>query len=283
MPLNYDALIASEVTDSEYEYDDNDAMLYALGVGFGSDPQNADELPYVYEKQLRTVPTLATVLTAEPFLADCGWDYAQLLHGQQSLELYRPLPSAAKLVASHRVTAAYDRGPGKSAIICIATDARLKKDDTALFTLGSTLIARGDGGFGGPPGSPPAPHKLPEREPDLSSDTVIRPDQAVLYRLTGDRNPLHVDPRVARRAGFQKPILHGLCSYGIACRAVLKTICDYDFTLITGFDVRFTAPAYPGDVLTTDMWQERNIVSFRCTVKARDEVVIDNGKCTLAT
>ena len=282
MPLDYDHLIASAVTDAEYSYNDNDAMLYAMAVGFGSDPMDMRELPYVYEKNLHTVPTLATIVAAEPFLADCGWDYTQLLHGQQSLDLYRPLPPSAHIVASHRVVAAYDKGPGKAAIISVATDARLKKDDTALFSLGSTLIARGDGGFGGPPGSPPPPHRLPDRQPDLSCDIVVRPDQALLYRLCGDRNPLHVDPAVAGKAGFPQPILHGLCSYGIACRAILKTICDYDFTLIAGFDARFSAPVIPGDILTTEMWQERNVVSFQCRVKARDVVVIKNGKCTLA-
>jgi len=110
----------------------------------------------------------------------------------------------------------------------------------------------------------------------------VRPDQALLYRLNGDRNPLHADPAAAQAAGFQAPILHGLCSYGIACRAILKTICDYDFTLINGFDVRFSAPVYPGDILTTEMWQDRNVVSFRCQVKERDKVVLNNGKCTLS-
>jgi acyl dehydratase len=282
MPLDYDSLMTTAITDAEYSYTDQDAMLYAMGVGFGSDPLNEQELSYVYEKHLSTVPTLATIVASESLLADCGWDYSQMLHGQQWLELYRPLPAAAELIASHRVAAAYDKGPGRGAVICIETDARLKKDDTALFTLGSTLMARGDGGFGGPSGSPPAPHRVPVREPDLSCDLLVRPDQALIYRLSGDRNPLHVDLQVAGAAGFDKPILHGLCTYGIACRAILKTICDYDFTLITGFDARFSAPVMPGDLLTTEMWQERNVVSFRCSVKARDVIVIKNGKCTLS-
>ena len=109
-----------------------------------------------------------------------------------------------------------------------------------------------------------------------------RPDQALLFRLSGDFNPLHADPVYARRAGFDAPILHGRCTYGIACHAILKTICDYDFTLISGLDVRFSSPAYPGDVVTTEMWQDRNIVSFRCRVESRNATVIDNGKCTLA-
>jgi acyl dehydratase len=123
---------------------------------------------------------------------------------------------------------------------------------------------------------------MPKRGPDLSCDLPTRPNQALLFRLSGDRNPLHADPDTAKAAGFDAPIMHGRCTSGIACHAILKTICDYDFTLITGFDVRYSAPVYPGDIITTDMWQDRNVVSFRCRVKERDVVVINNGKCTLA-
>ena len=126
------------------------------------------------------------------------------------------------------------------------------------------------------------PHRAPKRDPDLSCDIATRQDQALLYRLTGDRNPLHADPVAATRVGFERPILHGLCTFGVACNAVLKTICDYDYTLIEGFDARFSAPVMPGEMITTDMWQDGNIVSFRCSVKERDIVVLRNGKCTLA-
>lgn len=283
MSINYESLLAIGVEDQAIGYTDNDAMLYALGVGFGSDPLDAKELPYVFETPLlKTVPTLASMLLPENFLAECGWNYSRVLHGGQRLELYRPLPPAATLLVNRRVVAAYDRGPDRGAQILVQSEARMAKDDTALFTLGSTLIARGDGGFGGPSGTGPLPHKLPKREPDLSCDIATRPDQALLFRLAGDRNPLHASPEVARDAGFKAPLLHGRCTAGVACRAILQTICDYDYTLITGFDVRFSAPVYPGDTLTTDMWQDRNIVSFRCTVKARNSVVINNGKCTLA-
>ncbi|MDH3990392.1 MAG: MaoC family dehydratase, partial [Gammaproteobacteria bacterium] len=117
---------------------------------------------------------------------------------------------------------------------------------------------------------------------DLSCDITTRPDQALLYRLTGDRNPLHADPERARAVGFERPILHGLCTFGIACKAVLQTICDYDHTLIEAFDARFSAPVLPGDTITTDMWQDGNTISFSCSVKARDVIVLRNGKCTLA-
>jgi acyl dehydratase len=162
-------------------------------------------------------------------------------------------------------------------------EGRLAKDDTALFTAGATVIARGDGGFGGPSGKGAAPHRVPRREPDLSCDTPTRSDQSLLFRLNGDRNPLHADPDTAMSAGFSIPILHGLCTYGIACRAVLQTICNYDHTLIEGFDARFSLPVLPGDTITTDMWQDGNIVSFRCSVKERDIIVLRNGKCTLRT
>jgi len=283
MTLNYEKLMELGVADVPCDYTERDSLLYALGVGFGVDPLNEKELPYVVETMGRcTVPTMATTLTPSNILENCGWNYAQVLHGEQKLELYRPLPMAAELLTTSRVASVYDRGAGRGAVIKMMMEARLKRDDTAMFTVESTLIARGDGGFGGPAGSLPAPHELPDREPDLSCDLHIRPDQALLYRLSGDRNPLHADPSIARAAGFDRPILHGLCTYGIACRAILITICDYDFTLINGFEARFSSPVYPGDVLTTDMWQDRNVVSFRCHVKSRKSVVLNNGKCMLA-
>jgi acyl dehydratase len=198
------------------------------------------------------------------------------------LQLHRPLPAAAEILVNKRVVEVFDRGPKRGAMILFEADGRLAKDDTALFTVGSTVIARGDGGFGGQPGKGPTPHRAPRREPDLSCDSPTRKDQALLFRLNGDRNPLHADPATAAAAGFPVPILHGLCTYGIACHAILKTICDYDYTLIAGFDVRFSAPVLPGDTIQTDMWQDGNIVSFRCTAKERDVIVLRNGKCTLA-
>lgn len=284
MTLNYDSLMALSAADVPCNYVASDTLLYALGVGFGADPTNELELPYVVETLGRhTLPTMATILPKIQILENCGWNYAQVLHGEQKLELYRPLPMAAELLTTSRVASVHDRGAGRGAVIRVATEARLERDDTAIFTVESTLIARGDGGFGGPGGSLTPPHKLPERAPDLSCDLSIRPDQALLFRLCGDRNPLHADPAVARAAGFERPILHGLCTYGIACRAILQTICEYDFTLINGFQARFSAPVYPGDILTTDMWQDRNIISFRCHVKSRKSVVLNNGRCLLTS
>jgi len=282
MAIDYDNLMATSETDKESAYTEEQSILYALGVGFGEDPSDQKELPYVYEKAgLKVVPTMASMLMTSDFLADCGWDYSQVLHGEQRLELYRPLPAAARLLTNRRVSAVYDRGERRGARILVEAEVRLARDDTVLFTLGSTLIARGDGGFGGEPGNGDLPHSMPKRDPDLSCDIKTRPDQALLFRLSGDRNPLHADPEVAKSVGFPGPVMHGRCTAGIACRAILRTICDYDFTLVSGFDVRFSAPVFPGDTITTEMWQDRNVISFRCRVKDRNSVVINNGKCTL--
>ena len=284
MALNYKQLIATEQLDIEHSYGDTEAMLYAQSIGFGRDPLDVKELNYVYEQgtPLHTVPTLASAIVPDMFPPDLGWDYSQVLHAEQRLQLYRPLPAAADLLLNKRVVDVFDRGPRHGAIFLFEVEGRLAKNDTALFTLGATVVARGDGGFGGPSGTGPKPYRVPRRDPDLSCDTPTRIDQALLFRLNGDRNPLHADPQVAAGAGFDVPILHGLCTYGIACRAILQTICDYDYTLIEGFDARFSAPVLPGDTITTDMWQDGNVVSFQCAVKERNAVVLRNGKCTLA-
>ncbi|HNP64786.1 MAG TPA: MaoC/PaaZ C-terminal domain-containing protein [Woeseiaceae bacterium] len=285
MPLDYDKLMATKVADLPLSYNDSEAILYALSVGMGRNPVDLKELPYVYEQGpvFKTMPTLASVLVPDMFPPGLGWDFGQVLHSEQRMTLYRPLPPSADLLINKRVVDAFDWGPRKGALILFEAEGRLAADDTVMFTLGCTVMARGDGGFGGPSGTGPKPHRAPRRDPDLSCDIETREDQALLFRLTGDRNPLHADPAKAARAGFDVPILHGMCSYGIACRAILRTICDYDFTLIEGFEARFTSPVFPGDVITTDMWQDGNVVSFRCTVKDRDTIVLRNGKCTLAT
>jgi acyl dehydratase len=165
--------------------------------------------------------------------------------------------------------------------VVVQSDVRLASDDTAVFSLTSVLVAPPNRAFQRPTSDGTTPHELPARSPDLSGILRTRPDQALLFRLSGDRNPLHGDAELAQSAGFDGPLLQGRCLFGIACRAILRTICDYDSTLITGMEARFVAPAYPGETVTTEMWQERNIVSFRCSVKARKSVVVDNGKCTL--
>ena len=247
MALEYDELMTTSVAELNHSYSEVETLLYAQSVGLGRDPVDSRELPFVYEDglMLQTLPSMATVLVPDLIPADFGWDYTQVLHAEQRLTLHRPLPPEAELTVSKRVLD-----------VC-------------------------DGGFGGSPGKGPAPHRAPRRPPDLSCELATRSDQALLFRLNGDRNPLHADPATARAAGFPRPILHGLCTYGVACHAILQTICNYDPTLISGLDARFSAPVFPGDTIRTDMWQDGNIVSFQCTATERDSLVIRNGKCTL--
>ncbi|MEO1201178.1 MAG: MaoC/PaaZ C-terminal domain-containing protein [Pseudomonadota bacterium] len=284
MALDYDKLMATKVVDLPFSYRDTESMLYALSVGLGRNPLDASELAYVTERggAPRTMPSLATVLVPDMFPPDLGWDYSQVLHAEQRLELFRPLPPAADLLINKKIAAAFDRGPKLGALVLFEAEARLKHDDTVLFTLGNTIVARGDGGFGGPNGKGPTPHRAPRREPDFSCELDTRSDQALWYRLNGDRNPLHSDPTLASSVGYDVPILHGLCTYGVACHAILKTICNYDHTLISALDARFSAPVLPGDTITTDMWQDGDTVSFQCTVAKRNSVVLRNGRCVLA-
>ena len=283
MPIDHAALLATAVSDEPLEYDEQHCMLYALGVGFGADPLDRHELPYVFEgAALRTVPTMASTLMSSAFISGCGWDYGLTLQRAEKLELYRPLPPAAELLANRRVCAVDDLGAGVGARIVLESELRLASDNTVLCSLRRTIIARGDGGFGGDAGEVEAPYGVPDREPDLTCRLRTRGDQALLYRLIDDLNPLHADPALARRAGFEQPVLNARCVFGMACHAVLQTICDYDFTLISSFEAQFAEPVYPGDVLTTEMWQDGDVVSFRCRVDARRVIVVDHGRCVLA-
>ncbi|MEQ1866825.1 MAG: MaoC/PaaZ C-terminal domain-containing protein [Micropepsaceae bacterium] len=282
MPVTHDGLMALKSEGDVFTYSDRDTMLYALGVGMGRDPMNEAELPFVYENGLKTVPTLATVIAwGQRTIGQAGINYLMVVHGEQRLTVHKPLPASATIIADERVVAAVDKGAGKGALIYTEKVIRLKDTNEKLCTVGGTIFARGDGGFGGPSTGGPEPHAIPERKADAVCENDTRVDQALLYRLSGDRNPLHSDPKIAKMAGFPRPILHGLCTYGTVCRGVLQTICHYDHTMIAGFDVRFSSPVFPGETIVTEMWKDGNVVSFRSKVKERDVVVINNGKCTL--
>jgi len=257
-------------------------MLYALGVGFGRDPMNLRELKFVYENDLQAVPTFASVIGfGQMMMAKSGINYLMVVYGEQRLTIHKPLPSQGEVFAETRVVGVVDKGAGKGALVLLEKVLTDKASGDKLCTAGATIIARGDGGFGGPSEGAPVPHAIPEREPDHVVNFETRPDQALLYALSGDRNPLHRDPMIARMAGYKRPILHGLCTYGIACRAVLSDVCGYDAKKIEGFDARFSAPVTPGDSIETHIWVDGPVVSFRCKLKDRGLVVLDNGKCTL--
>ena len=181
---------------------------------------------------------------------------------------------------SSRTTGVYDKGADKGALVTNDIEVKLASGEP-LCTLGSTSFYRGDGGFGGSAEGAPVPHAIPERDPDLLCEMPQRVEQALIYALCGDRNPLHRDPEAAKKGGFAAPILHGLCSYGIACHAVLKSVLDYDQTRMKSFDVRFSAPAYPGETQVVELWRDGNVISFRVRIKERDVVSINNGRCEI--
>ena len=280
--VDYAAFMALRDEGRRFAYTDRETMLYALGAGMGRDPLDPRELRFVYEGEgFVAMPTLAVVVARSMLARTLPVDFSKVLHGEQFLTIHQPLPTAAELIADTRLTKIVDKGAGKGAVIYHQTAVRLAETNEPLFTLGASLFARADGGFGGSPDIAPEPHVIPDRAPDFVHVSETRADQALLYRLTGDRNPLHADPAFAERGGFPVPILHGLCTYAIACRAVLATLCDYDPSRIATFDVRFTSPVLPGDRIETDLWLDGDIISFRCRVPERNIVAVNNGRCQL--
>jgi acyl dehydratase len=283
MPLNHDHVMSLISEGQAFAYSERETMLYALGVGLGADPMNADELPFVYENGLKALPTQATVVAwGAGRMGETGVNYLMVVHGEQRLSVHKPLPTEAKITADTRFTHCLDKGAGKGAVLISETVLKDAATGEKLITLSSSTFARGDGGFGGPSEGGPEPHPVPSRAPDLEIDLPTRPDQALLYRLSGDRNPLHSDPAIAKMAGFPRPILHGLCTYGLTCRAVLQAYAGYDPARILQHDVRFSAPVFPGETVSVQLWKDGDVVSFEARVKARDVVVIKNGKSVLA-
>jgi acyl dehydratase len=283
--LNYDAVKNWDFGSIVQTYTERDSMLYALGLGFGADAMDVDQLAYVYEKQLRTVPTMATVLGGPGFWwrdARTGADWVKLVHGEQAIRMWKPLPASATVVAQNRVTSITDKGAGKGAIVAIRREIRDQASGELLAEVVQGTFLRGDGGYSQGSGQsdpgPPALPATPEGVPHLEVELATVEQQALIYRLSGDYNPLHADPDVARAAGFKRPILHGLCTYGMAAHAVLRAVTRYDASRIRAFAVRFTSPVTPGDRIKFQLW-ERDSSSFhlRARVDARDVVVLNNG------
>ncbi|MXW90884.1 MAG: 3-alpha,7-alpha,12-alpha-trihydroxy-5-beta-cholest-24-enoyl-CoA hydratase [Rhodospirillaceae bacterium] len=270
----------------EQAYTERDTILYALGCGLGFDPLDEAQLRFVFEEpELLALPSMAAVLSPPGFWArhpDTGIDWVRILHGEQAMEIHRPLPAAARVVATTKVTDIVDKGPGKGALLFAERTVRDADSGENLATLRSTTFARGDGGCGGTTETAPPPHPVPDRAPDLVCDLPTAPNSALIYRLSGDPNPLHASPPVARAAGFDRPILHGLCSWGVAGHAILKSCCDYDPARLRAMALRFSAPVYPGETIRTEMWRDGAIVSFRARVAERDAVVLNNGRAEIA-
>lgn len=279
MPFDSAALIRHKVRQVEQSVSPRDCMLYALSVGAGSDPGDTRALPFIYEEQLRVLPMMANVLAHPGFWVrerETGIEWRKVVHGEQSFTLHRRLPTSGTLIGSTQVMAIVDKGPEKGAFVYSQREVRDKASGDLVCTLMQTNVCRGDGGCGSI-GIPPVPSPpMPKSEPDRSFDVTIASNAALLYRLNGDFNPLHVDPKVARAAGFDRPILHGLCTFGYAGLAILRECCNYDESRLKHMQVRFTAPVFPGETLRTEVWSEP-AMRFRTHVVGRAVVVLDNG------
>ncbi len=282
MPIQYPDILNLKNSGMEFSWTDKETMLYALGIGMCADPMDKNELPFVYEKELKAVPTLASVVAWGAQPGAMNINFMMVVDGERTITFHKPMPGAGDVVAEARVIGAWDKGAGKGAVISTETVLRDKKSGEKLVTLNGSLFARGDGGFGGPSEGQPAPHEVPKRTPDRSVDIATNPNQALIYRLSGDRNPLHADPDFAKMAGFPRPILHGMCTYGVTCRAVLQTYAEYDASRFKSHGARFSSPVFPGETITVDLWKDGNVVSFEARVKSRNVTVIKNGKTELA-
>jgi acyl dehydratase len=281
MPLAYDTLLNWPFEEIDEEYTEKDTMLYGLGLGLGDEPTDADQLRFVYEAGLSALPTMAVVLGYPGlYLRDpaTGVDWKQMLHGEQGLVVHKPLAPSGRVVSTNRIDAVVDKGAGRGALVYSSREQRDATTGEPIVTLTSTAFCRADGGFGGPSGPIRPVHAVPERAPDHVVVRRTLPQSALIYRVCGDRNPIHVDPVVAAAGGFERPILHGLCTYGIAGYSVLAALCATEAARLKRLDARFSAPVLPGDVLETRIWREgAGRAAFRCLVTERDVVVLDNG------
>lgn len=278
MAIDPDHLLSFPIPPITHSYGPAEVALYALSIGMGQDPMDLRQLAYLGAAGdvPKAMPAIVNVLGHPGFwLADpaTGVDALKIVHGEQGMTLHRPVPPQGQVTAQTRVTGLIDKGPGRGALLY--TEKTLCDAEGALLaTCRGTTFLRGDGGFGGAAGPVQAPHQVPDTAPDHVFDTPTRPEQALLYRWNGDPNPLHLDPVVAARAGFPRPILHGLCSFGCAAHALLSVLCDYDDRRFGAMDGRFTAHVFPGETLRTEIWADG---SFRTRAVERNVIAIGNG------
>lgn len=270
MPLDAASLLARTFPPLEFSYGSREAIIYALCAGMGQDPLDRRELDFVYEPRLKILPTLLTAAAWDyRFIVGSGIDAVMILHGAQRVTVHAPLPAAGTVVNRFRITDIFDKGPGRGAVILAETELREKAGGRLLCTHLWTSYARGEGGFGGARGPSEPAVAVPGRQPDAVISAATTTTTSTLYRLLGDVNPLHVDPDVAIAAGFPRPILHGLCTYAVVCRAVVASACGYAPERLAMLDCRFLAPAFPGDSLDTEVWVSAGIATFRCTARTR--------------
>lgn len=282
------AAIGSKMPTLHFRYSQRDAVLYALGIGAPADPLNAAELRSVYElsPDFQVLPTFAVLFSKDlisQLMTGCiaGIEYEPmlLLHGEQELRLHRPLPPSATVTSQLRIVEIHDKGSG--ALIIFAVESATEAGEK-LASARTSVFIRGIGGFGGSRGEsvklPP-----PARPPDIVHEEATLPTQALLYRLTGDANPLHADPQMAARGGYQAPILHGLCTFGFAARAIIKRCCNNDAARLRSIRTRFSQPVFPGETLITEIWSlPDGEIRFQTRSKERAAVVLSHAGARLA-
>lgn len=282
MPIDLDLALSSTYRPTADSWDADRVLLYHLGLGAGASLEES-ELAYVNERNLKVLPTFSVIPAfgaALPAIRGPGLDYnvARMLHGEQELQVFAPLPPAAEIVTTPTVESVWDKG--KAAVIVVRADTNLA-DGTPLCTNRFKLFARGEGGFGGDPG-PKVVAPVPEGEPTRTFEIPTLPQQAAIYRLSGDRNPLHIDPGFARRGGFDRPILHGLCSWGMVCKGVVDELLDGDVTAVAGWSSRFAGSVYPGETLVVRAWQRQKDVLVEANVKESGVAALSNAVLTLS-
>jgi len=269
----------------EFRTTRRDCMLYALGIGVSADPLDGSDLQFTYEQGLRVFPSMVNVIchpggwVKDPEL---GVDWVKLLHGEQSFRILKPLEPERTYTGAYRVTDVIDKGAGKNALLLAENRLSDKETGELVSVVTSSYVLRGDGGCGGTRAEAPTPHALPERPPDNKCVLTSIPQAALIYRLSGDYNPIHADPAMARKAGFDRPILHGQCTLGMATRAILRSCCEQQPRRLRSVQARFSSPVYPGETLTTEIWRDGPIISFRSLIAERAVVVLNNGRAELA-
>jgi acyl dehydratase len=283
LPIDYPKLRNWTSHEVMHRFTERDTILYALAVGLGVPPTDKRQLGFVYELGLSALPSMATVL-ADPGLwvriPELAIDWKRALIGDQAVVVHHRLPTAGEVKATTRVVGILDKGD-RGAFILTERDIYDCASGALLATVKSTVIGRSEGGFGGSSDTAPPAYKVPSRLPDRTRSIQISPRAALLYRLTGDLNPIHIDPDVAAEAGYHAPILHGLCTFGMAGYALVDECCDGNPDRVHTLQVRFTAPVFPGDRLSLEIWKESDRAHFRAHVPDRNAMVLDCGLLTV--
>ena len=279
MPIDVEAALGSSLPSRQFAWDEDRVILYHLGLGAGAPPTDPLELSYTYEGNLSVLPSFGTVAAYSAMAAtsmargvDINW--ALVLHGEQDLEIRQPIPRSGEVTSQPRIAHIYDKG--RAALMVVEVTSTDQQTGEVLFINRSSLFIRGEGGWGGNPG-PKASNQAPSREPDHIIRSPTLPQQALLYRLSGDKNPLHADPAFAALGGFDRPILHGLCTYGVVCKATVDTVLGGDPARARRYRARFAGVVFPGETVTTRMWEEGDKVLLEAVVEDRDATVLSNA------